>query len=102
MPRLPRAENGVRPGEGKPDAVKAARPVWRGERQKPATARRSALTLPNDWVSEADAVVFTANDRCDQENLLAQLSGGVRALRAPVDNLESNGAYRVMTAQAWN
>src|SRR5262245_56528618 len=46
--------------------------------------------LTNDWVSEAAEVVFGANDRCDQENLLAQLSGGVRALRAPVDNLLSN------------
>jgi hypothetical protein len=58
--------------------------------------------ISNDWVSEADALVFSANDRCDQENLLAQLHGGVRALRAPVDNLESNGAYMVMTALAWN
>jgi hypothetical protein len=53
-------------------------------------------------VSGADEFVFAANDRCDQENLLAQLSGGVRALRAPVDNLESNWAYMVMTALAWN
>src|ERR1700722_2614563 len=58
--------------------------------------------ITNDWVSEADELVFCANDRCDQENLLAQLGGGVRALRAPVDNLESNGAYMVMTALAWN
>ena len=29
-------------------------------------------------------------------------NGGVRALRAPVDNLESNWAYMVMTALAWN
>ena len=58
--------------------------------------------LTNDWVSEADEVVFAANDRCNQENLLAQLAGGVRALRAPVDNLESNWAYMVMTALAWN
>jgi hypothetical protein len=34
--------------------------------------------------------------------LLAQLKGGVRALKAPVDNLESNWAYMVMTALAWN
>ena len=58
--------------------------------------------LTNDWVSEAEEIVFGANDRCDQENLLAQLGGGVRALRAPVDNLESNWAYMVMTALAWN
>jgi hypothetical protein len=58
--------------------------------------------ITNDWVPEPDAIVFLANDRCDQENLLAQLSGAVRALRAPVDNLESNWAYMVMSALAWN
>jgi hypothetical protein len=47
-------------------------------------------------------VVFEANDRCDQENLIAQLAGGVRALSAPVDNLMSNWAYMVTTALAWN
>src|SRR5262249_13901727 len=63
---------------------------------------RYVFFITNDWVAEADAVVFTANDRCDQENLLRQLHSGVRALRAPVDNLESNWAYMVMTALAWN
>jgi hypothetical protein len=58
--------------------------------------------ITNDWVSEAAEVVFEANDRCHQENLLAQLHGGVRALHAPVNTLESNWAYMVMTALAWN
>ncbi len=58
--------------------------------------------ITNDWVSDAAEVVFCANDRCDQENLLAQLHAGVRALRAPVDNLSSNWAYMVMTALAWD
>jgi hypothetical protein len=58
--------------------------------------------ITNDWGPEANEIVFTANDRCDQENLLAQLHGGVRALTAPVDNLVSNWAYMVMTALAWN
>jgi hypothetical protein len=58
--------------------------------------------ITNDWVSEASEIVFCANDRCNQENLLAQLAGGCRALRAPVDNLESNWAYMVMTALAWD
>jgi hypothetical protein len=58
--------------------------------------------LANDWLAEADEVVFCANDRCDQENLLAQLAGGCRALKAPVDTLESNWAYMVMTALAWD
>lgn len=34
--------------------------------------------------------------------MLAQLSGGVRSLTAPVDNLTSNWAYMVMTSLAWN
>jgi Transposase DDE domain group 1 len=58
--------------------------------------------LTNDWLSEPDELVFLANDRCDQENLLAQLHGGCHALHAPVDNLESNWAYMVMMALAWN
>ena len=58
--------------------------------------------ITNEWVEEAPACVLTGNDRCNQENLLAQLKGGVRALRAPVDSLESNWAYMVMTALAWN
>jgi Transposase DDE domain group 1 len=58
--------------------------------------------ITNIWDNEADELVLSANERCDQENLLAQLHGGVRALRAAVDNLESNGAYMVMTALAWN
>jgi Transposase DDE domain group 1 len=58
--------------------------------------------LTNDWESSAADVVFRANDRCNQENLHAQLKGGVRALQAPVDNLESNWAYMVMVALAWN
>ena len=58
--------------------------------------------LTNDWTSATADIVFSANDRCNQENLHAQLKGGVRALQAPVDNLESNWAYMVMVALAWN
>jgi Transposase DDE domain group 1 len=58
--------------------------------------------LTNDWGPEAEEIVLAANGRCHQENLLAQLLGGVRALTAPVDNLVSNWAYMVMTALAWN
>jgi Transposase DDE domain group 1 len=58
--------------------------------------------ISNNCVKTSDAIVFSANDRCDQENLLAQLHSGVRALHAPVDNLQSNWAYMVMTALAWN
>ena len=58
--------------------------------------------LTNDWESSAAAIVFQANQRCNQENLNAQLKGGVRALQAPVDTLESNWAYMVMVALGWN
>jgi hypothetical protein len=58
--------------------------------------------ISNNCVKTSDAIVFSANDRCDQENLLAQLHSGVRALHAPLDNLQSNWAYMVMTALAWN
>lgn len=57
--------------------------------------------ITNDRESSAAEVVFFANDRCDQENLIAQLSGGVRALAAPVDNLISNWAYMLMTSLGW-
>jgi hypothetical protein len=63
---------------------------------------RYFFSITDEWVAEADEVVGEGNDRCDQENLLAQLKTGVRALRAPVDNLVSNWAYMVMTALAWN
>jgi hypothetical protein len=58
--------------------------------------------ITNDREPTASEIVFSANDRCNQENLLAQLKGGCRALLAPVDNLVSNGAYMLMTALAWN
>jgi hypothetical protein len=63
---------------------------------------RYFFSITNDCSSAPSEVVFTANDRCDQENLLAQLHGGVRALKAPSDTLASNWAYIVMTALAWN
>jgi hypothetical protein len=58
--------------------------------------------ISNDPKASPAEVVFEANERCDQENLIAQLAGGVRALSAPVDNLQSNWAYMVMTGLAWN
>jgi len=62
---------------------------------------RYFLYLTNDWDSTLPEIVFSANDRCQQENVIAQLAA-VRALHAPVDNLLSNEAYMLMTALAWN
>jgi hypothetical protein len=47
-------------------------------------------------------VVFCANDRCDQENVIEQLKNGVRALRVPLYDLVSNNAYMVIAALAWS
>ena len=57
--------------------------------------------LTNDCTTPADKLVLKANRRCNQENLIEQLSNGVRALSAPLDNLESNWAYMVIASLAW-
>jgi hypothetical protein len=43
-------------------------------------------------------VVLFANDRCNQENVIGQLTSGVNALRMPSDGLMSNWAYMVIAA----
>jgi hypothetical protein len=58
--------------------------------------------LTNIVLLQPAELVCVANNRCHQENLLAQLHGGVCALKAPVNTLESNWAYMVMTSLAWN
>jgi hypothetical protein len=58
--------------------------------------------ITNEYDYTPAEVVFEANDRCNQENLIEQLKNGVRALRSPVDNLESNWAYMLMSALGWN
>jgi hypothetical protein len=58
--------------------------------------------ITNDWDSPAERIVFDANDRCDQENLIQQHKSGVRSLTAPVDTLLGNWAYMVMAGLAWS
>lgn len=57
--------------------------------------------ITNDRSMTAEQVVFEANDRCNQENLIEQLKNGVRALHAPVNTLNANWAYMVMASLAW-
>jgi hypothetical protein len=57
--------------------------------------------ITNDFALEIEDVVREANERCNQENLIAQLKGGVRALHAPVNTLNANWAYMVMCSLAW-
>jgi hypothetical protein len=63
---------------------------------------RYFFSITNDRDRTAEEVVFSANDRCDQENLIAQLKGGVHALTTPVNDLVSNWAYMVMASLAWS
>ena len=58
--------------------------------------------ITNRERDSAEQIVFSANARCEQENLIEQLKNGVRALHAPVDNLVSNWAYMVMASLAWS
>jgi hypothetical protein len=58
------------------------------------------ITNEKSWA--ASEVVYFANDRCNQENLIEQLKNGVRAMRLPVNTLESNWAYMVIGALAWS
>jgi Transposase DDE domain group 1 len=58
--------------------------------------------LTNRWDLSVEQIVSLANGRCDQENVIEQLKNGVNAMRMPVDDLVSNGAYMVMAALAWN
>ncbi len=50
----------------------------------------------------ASEIVYCANGRCDQENIIEQLKNGVNAMRLPVYDLVSNWAYMVMATLAWN
>jgi len=54
--------------------------------------------LTNEKERSAQEMVFEANQRCNQENLHAQLKQGVCALTVPVDTMEANWAYMVMTS----
>lgn len=58
--------------------------------------------ITNDRTLSCAEVVHEARQRCDQENLIAQLKRGVRALHAPVNTLHANWAYMVMAALAWS
>lgn len=58
--------------------------------------------ITNDRDTPASEIVFQANHRCNQENLIQQLKNGVHALTAPLDSLKSNWAYMVIASLAWS
>ena len=57
------------------------------------------ITNRNDLT--AAEIIFFANERCNQENLIDQLKNGLHALRMPVGDLVSNWAYMAMASLAW-
>ena len=61
---------------------------------------RDFFYITNDRTSSAAEIGFLANERCDQENLIAQLKR-VGAMAMPVGDLVSNWAYLVMASLAW-
>ena len=58
--------------------------------------------LTNNRTMTASEIVFFANDRGDQENIIAQLKSGIGALHLPCGDLLSNWAYMICAALAWN
>ena len=58
--------------------------------------------ITNDRNLTAHQVVAEARERCNQENLHAQLKGAMRALHAPVNTLLANWAYMTMASLAWS
>jgi hypothetical protein len=57
--------------------------------------------IANDPAMSIIEVVYQANGRCNQENLIEQLKNGVNAMRVPVYDLVSNWAYMVIASLAW-
>ena len=58
--------------------------------------------ITNDFDSPAEQIVYSANQRCNQENTIEQHKNGVHALTAPLDTLDSNWAYMIMASLAWS
>jgi len=76
--------------------------VWEQRGQVIDEETRYFFYITNQWEWSCAAVVYFANDRCNQENLVQQLKSGVRALRAPLNTLVANWAYMVIGALAWS
>jgi hypothetical protein len=58
--------------------------------------------ITNDVSTPTDEIVFLANERCDQENLIEQLQNGVAAMRMPTGGMLSNAAFGTCARLAHN
>ena len=58
------------------------------------------ITNETECDKPARQIILDGNRRCNQENTISQLKA-CHALAAPLDNLESNGAYMLIASLAW-
>jgi len=58
--------------------------------------------ITNDRTASCRDIVLSANQRCNQENLIQQLKEGTRSLHAPVNTLHANWAYMLISSMAWS
>jgi hypothetical protein len=58
--------------------------------------------ITNDDTLSTFEVVKESCERCNQENLIEQHKNGVHAFATPLDTLEANWAWMVMTSLAWS
>jgi hypothetical protein len=63
---------------------------------------RYFFCITNLRVWDAREIVSSANQRCDQENLIGQLKSGINALRMPAGDRLANWAYMAIAALAWS
>ena len=58
--------------------------------------------ITNRRCEKKAGIVFSANQRCNQENLFGQFKSGMHAMRMPTSELNSNWAYMVIATLAWS
>ena len=58
--------------------------------------------ITNDRCKTTESLIQLYRDRADHENDIEQLKNGVHALKAPSNTLNSNWAYMVIAALAWD
>ena len=76
--------------------------VEKGQEQLFEEVSLPSSTITNDRTSTAEQIVFLANDRCDQENLISQIKEVCSvSILNPLDNQHSNWAYMVISSLAW-
>lgn len=58
--------------------------------------------ITNRRCEKKEDIVYSANQRCNQENLFGQFKSGMHAMRMPTGDLLSNWAYMVIATLAWS